>query len=147
MISFTTEQLVESVNLERMSEISNKTSRYPKFKDIVDGDTIYSFDTTTDIFADIVSLLRLLMTHMEARAKQLADSEARTKRGMNIHNLVSAYRYETNVLNEKISLYSRYAETFVSYHTKYVERVAEKITALDSQISTDAVDAGVWGCE
>ena len=143
MITFTSQQIVEPVNVERMNEISNKTSKYPKFKDIVDGDTLYSFDMTTDIFTDIVSLLRLLMTHMDAKHKQLVDSEKRTKRGMNIHNLVSAYRYDTNMLNEKINLYSSYVNTFVSYHTKYVERVVEKITALDLQISTDTVDAGV----
>ena len=146
MIEFATQHIVGDVNAERLAErlaeISAKSAKYPKFKDIVDGETLYCFNMTSDIFADIVSLLRLLMSHMEARAKQLADSEARTKKGMNIHNLVSAYRYETNVLSEKISLYSRYAETFVSYHTKYVVRVAEKITALDSQIVTDAVDVG-----
>jgi hypothetical protein len=143
MIAFASEQIVESVNTERMNEISNKTSKYPKFKDIVDADTLYSFDMTTDIFADIVSLLRILMTHMEAKSKQLADSESRTKKGMNVHNLVSAYRYDTNMLNEKISLFSSYVTTFVSYHTKYVERVVEKVSALDGQISTDTVDAGV----
>ena len=143
MLEFATQHIVGDVSAERLVEISGKSTKYPKFKDIVDAETLYCFNLTTDIFADIMSLLRLLMSHMEARNKQLEDSEARTKRGMNIHNLVSAYRYETNVLSEKISLYSRYVETFVSYHTKYVARVAEKITALNSQISTDAVDAGV----
>jgi hypothetical protein len=142
MIDFATQHIVGDVNADRLAEISGKTAKYPKFKDIVDGETIYNFDMTTDIFTDILSLLRLLMNHMETRSKQLADSEARTKRGMNIHNLVSAYRYETNVLNEKISLFSQYAETFIAYHTKYVNRVVEKVTVLDSQISLDAVDAG-----
>ena len=143
MISFTLDQMVENANMERLNEISNKTSRYPKFKDIVDGDTFYSFDTTTDIFTDIVAILRILVSHMEMKSKQLVDSEANIKKGMNIHNLVSAYRYDTNMLNEKIRLYSSYVDTFVSYHTKYVERVVEKIGTLDSQISTDTIDVRV----
>lgn len=143
ILAFALEQIVKSANVERMREISNKTPKYPKFKDIVDADTLYSFDTTKDIFTDIMLLMGLLTAHMETKNKQLTNSEARTKQGMNIHNLVSAYRYDTNMLREKISLYSSYVDTFVSYHTKYVERVVEKITALDAQISTDSVDAGV----
>jgi hypothetical protein len=124
---------------ERVTQVSENSSIYTKYKDIVDSSTTYPFDTTALIFADIVSLVHILDTLCEERSSVLADGEKSTARGMNVHHLVASCRYETNILSEKIVLYRGYIDTFITYHSKYVERISEKVKALETQIQDDLI--------
>jgi hypothetical protein len=124
---------------ERVTQVSENSSIYTKYKDIVDSSTTYPFDTTSLIFADIVSLVNILDTLFRERTSILSDGEKSTARGMNVHHLVASCRYETNILSEKIVLYRGYIDTFIAYHSKYVERISEKVKALETQIRDDLI--------
>lgn len=121
-------------NKNLISQFENKD--YKVYKDL-NSLQDYEFDSTTEIYNDIVQIIDILHTELTEREHKLAMQKIKQESGLNIHTLTSKVNYNNNYLKNHIILFTDNIETFNSFHKRYLIRFLLKTKLFYGQINTD----------
>ena len=91
---------------------------YPTYKSL-DPITTYDFKLVAELQDHLTNCILELETYRLARESKLDADRGQSEMGLNIDNLVNCYRHSNALLNERITMFSRFLEAFNQHHAKY----------------------------
>ena len=97
----------------------------------------YNFDSTCDIYNDIIQVIDILQNELLEREHKLELQKIKKQSGLYIDNLISKVNYNNNYLKNHIVLFTDNANTFNNFHKTYLARFLVKTKLFHGQINYD----------
>ena len=139
-----TDFIVKSRIDDKLPDILKNRS-YPTYDDL-DEEKLYDFNLIIQLNEDIMNIVNYLITIRNEKEMSLKNYQINQGYGLNIHNFVSTFNYEFDVLTERINLYEKYLDFFYHTHEKLFNRLLSRISLLDAQLNTDIkFEGGIMG--
>ena len=101
-----------TINKTILQQYENKD--YEVFKDL-DNIHGYDFDSTCDIYNDIIQIIDILQNELLEREHKLVLQKIKRQSGLYIDNLISNVNYNNNYIKNKIVLFNDNANIFNSF--------------------------------
>ena len=113
-----------------------ETKDYEVFKDLnnIQG---YDFDSTCDIYNDIIQVIDILHNELLEREHKLDLQKIKRQSGLYIDNLISKVDYNNKYLKNHIDLFNDNAKSFNGLHKTYLTRFLLKTKLFYGQINND----------
>jgi hypothetical protein len=97
----------------------------------------YKLDEIVLVHRNVTELIEYLIAKFHEKEKLVNKYVHKSQSGFRIANLINTHEYETNVLKDKIVLYSKYCKFFLETQMKYFGRLCAKIGALRDEIDDE----------
>ena len=123
-----------TINKTILQQYENKD--YEVFKDL-DNIHGYDFDSTCDIYNDIIQIIDILQNELLEREHKLVLQKIKRQSGLYIDNLISNVNYNNNYIKNNIVLFNDNANIFNSFHKTYLTRFLVKTKLFHGQINYD----------
>jgi hypothetical protein len=68
---------------------------------------------------------------------ELENEEKKASLGINIHSLIHEQKYKISLVEEKISMFLRYLDTFYTHHSNYLNRLLCKLKLMNQLVNED----------
>jgi len=123
-----------TLNKNIIQQFENKD--YQVFKDL-NHIQDYDFNTTSEIFNDIIQVIDILHNELLEREHKLDMQKIKQQSGLNIDTLICKVKYNNKYLNNHILLFNENIEIFNNFHKKYLIRFLLKTKLFYGQINID----------
>jgi hypothetical protein len=97
----------------------------------------YKLEEIVLVHDNATQLIETLITKFHDKEKLVNKYVFKSQSGFRIANLINTHEYETNVLKDKIVLYTNYCKFFLDSQLKYFGRLCVKIAALRDEINDE----------
>lgn len=130
-----TKYLNENIKNKNITiQFDNK--EYKVYKDLNNIED-YDFDSTSEIYNDIIQIIDILQDELLEREHKLEMQKIKQQSGLYIDNLISKVNYNNNYLRNHIELFNKNTLTFNNFHKKYLTRFLLKTKLFYGQIRND----------
>ena len=97
----------------------------------------YNFNLVLEIHDNILNLFNVLLLLLNNKENDLTIHKNKQNIGLNIDNFVTTFNYHNNVIRENITMFITYIDFFHKTHTKYLDRLNNKIQHILININND----------
>lgn len=113
-----------------------KPDNFPIYKDL-EPFKEYNFNLVLEIHDNILNLFNVLLLLLNNKENDLTIHKNKQNIGLNIDNFVTTFNYHNNVIRENITMFITYIDFFHKTHTKYLDRLNNKIQHILININND----------
>ena len=129
-------KLIEYVKTDVKNVKIITNNEYPKYKDL-DITAEYSFDTTDNLFSEILSIILELSNYCLKEHYLIKEIEKKQNNGININNFLNEKKYSIIILEQKINFYNDIISGYLSFQQKFFKRLYLKLKLIYAQINND----------
>lgn len=117
-------------------KLSSLYKKFPIYKDL-EPTKVYDFNTTHEINSSITQFIVELQNYNVLKKTELENEEKKASLGINIHSLIHEQKYKISLVEEKISMFLRYLDTFYTHHSNYLNRLLCKLKLMNQLVNED----------
>lgn len=132
--------LTQSVRDKNFNELiaidKKKFNNFPVYKDL-EPYKEYNFDTVLELHDGIFGLIEIIIKYIKFREQELSVYQNKLKLGLNIDNFISSFKYDINLMSEKVCLFLKYIDFFHRLHKKYLLRFSKKMKLMFDNVNKD----------
>ena len=114
----------------------NVSTDYEIYKDL-EIEKEYSFDITTDLFSEMLSILTDLDNYISIENRNLTEYQLNKKNGINISSFVLDKEYNLNMIENKSNMFYNILLEFTNFQIKTLRRILLKLRVSYTQINSD----------
>jgi hypothetical protein len=130
-------QSVRDKNFKELIAIDKKKfNNFPVYKDL-EPYKEYNFDTVLELHDGIFGLIEIIIKYIKFREQELSVYQNKLKLGLNIDNFISSFKYDINLMSEKVCLFLKYIDFFHKLHKKYLLRFSKKMKLMFDNVNKD----------
>tara|TARA_B100000902_G_scaffold396976_1_gene459372 strand:- start:580 stop:1356 length:777 start_codon:yes stop_codon:yes gene_type:complete len=121
---------------KKIEKITSLLEKYPIYKDL-EPLKQYNFNIIDDIHQELLNCIDILNNILLEKQSKLITDKRVSSQGLNIDNYISTCEFDSNILRERIKLYSNYLTIYHRYHLSYLNNFNGKLTTVIEQLNTD----------
>jgi hypothetical protein len=130
-----TEYILKNINEQKYIKMI-KPDNFPIYKDL-EPFKEYNFNIVLEIHDNILNLFNVLVLLLNNKENDLTIHKSKQNIGLNIDNFVTTFNYHNNIVRENITMFITYIDFFHKTHTKYLNRLNNKIQNILININND----------
>ena len=127
---------INTNNYNKKIKTTKENNKYPEYNDLK-LDITYDFDTTIDIYDNIIKILEGLLDQLCIKKDNYENEKFKLKTGINIDTLLHKLNHSNIIFEQDISLFNQYLLVYNNSHKKYLNRFMIKTKLFYGQVNSD----------
>ena len=120
------------INEKKINALLNE-GKYPTYKDL-EKYKVYEKEVVKSLYDNIILIIDEINKYCKSGTKEFKKHEDSINNGFHYGKILQTFHFNTNVVQEQISLFQHFLNYSCNYHYEYLDKICNKINNLHSEI-------------